>query len=137
MFKIVFVWFFVLCHEVYADSKKIEPMNIKISVSGLHSKFRDRELIFKDNKTVFEKVQKEKESLMWEFFSVFYYDVQKYNLLDNEDKKLAKTFTACNEVVKFEISNSRKKKTFEVCDSPKQKGKIAEKIIKWKDFLLN
>jgi len=137
MLKFVVVWLFVFFNEASANSKKIKPMNLKVSVSGLHSKFRSRELIFKDDKTVFEKKQKKKDPLMWSFFSNFYHDVQKYDLLNNKDKKLTKTFTTCNEVIKLEISNSRKKKVFEICESPRQQGIIAEKIIKWKQFLLD
>ena len=134
MFRLmVFVVFLI----TFSDLVRAQRLTLKISMDGLHSKPRSRELIFEDEKKVFEKTGKKKEELLWNFFSILYRDVQKYDLLNNEDKKLAKTFTTCNEVIKLEISNSQKKKTFEICDSPKQKGKIAEKIIKWKDFLLN
>ena len=123
--------------ESFGKNNEIEQLKIKVSVSGLHTKYQSRELRFNADKKVFEKNGRKEEELLWNFFSVFYRDVQKYDLLNSENKKLAKTFTTCNEVIKLEISNSRKKKTFEVCDSPKQKGKIPEKIIKWKNFLLN
>ena len=42
-----------------------------------------------------------------------------------------------DKVIKLEISNSRKNKVIEICESPRQKGEIAEKIIKWKQFLLD
>ena len=61
MLRFVVVWFFVFFQEVSADSKKIEPMNLKVSVSGLHSKIRSRELIFNNDRKVFEKKQKKKD----------------------------------------------------------------------------
>ena len=127
----------LLSAALFAKNNKIEALKVKVSISGLHAKYRSRELIFNEDKKVFEKNGRKKEELLWNFFSLFYRDIQKYELLENKNQKLIKTFPTCNEVIKFEVSNKKKKKVFEICDSPKQRGKLAEKIIKWKNFLLN
>ena len=55
MVKFLFVYFFIFANAAFGDSGKMRPFNLKVSIDGLHSKFRSRELIFKDNETVYEK----------------------------------------------------------------------------------
>lgn len=136
MFRLLLILLLLKISPSFSNPKFIKPIDIKISLSGLHVKKKSRHISFGKNKKVFEIKGRNEVELLWGVFSVFYFDVLESKLFEVKDGLFSKVKKTCNEVITFNVSNGKNFKNFEICESPKQNGKIPGKVLKWARYLI-
>tara|TARA_B100000925_G_scaffold194834_1_gene147488 strand:- start:3059 stop:3475 length:417 start_codon:yes stop_codon:yes gene_type:complete len=136
MLKLISIFFFISVPFLVEAKRFIEPLEIRLSFSGLHTKVKKRHIVFKKNKKVFEKKERNETELLWGFFSVFYDELKDSNLMKVDNRKYKKVEATCERIVSFEVEYINNSRKFEICESPRQKGDLPAKIIKWSKYLL-
>lgn len=136
MLKLITIFFLMSGSLAVKANRFIEPLEVKLSLSGLHTKEKKRHIIFKKNKKVFEKKERNETELLWGFFSVFYDELIDSNIMKVDNRKYKKVKATCERIVSFEVEYIKNSRKFEICDSPTQKGDLPAKIIKWSKYLL-
>tara|TARA_B100000927_G_scaffold127246_1_gene102605 strand:+ start:266 stop:682 length:417 start_codon:yes stop_codon:yes gene_type:complete len=137
MIKLISIFLLMSGSFAVKANRFIEPLDIKVSMSGLHTKVKKRHIVFKKNKKVFEKKERNEIELLWGFFSVFYDELIDSNLLKVDNQKYKKVEVTCERIIFFEVEYLKNKRKFEICESPRQKGVLPAKIIKWSKYLFN